>query len=157
MKKLNGIAALLAVAALSPSMVSAQEKNTDLSELKAQLALQQQQIEQLRQALEEQKKLLDARLKPAAASPAPEDRAKPRELGQVASTTPIIPLGPSVAPAVFPASMPPVSSTPVAGPQNDSRDAPSPLQFRLGDAYIIPIGFMDMTSVSRSTNPGSGI
>ncbi len=156
MKKLNGIAALLAVAALSPSMVSAQEKD-DLSELKAQLALQQKQIEQLRQALENQQKLLDARLKPAAPSPAPEDRAKPRELGQVASTTPIIPLGPSVAPAVFPASMPPVSSTPAAGPQTSATDAPSPLQFRLGDAYIIPVGFMDMTSVSRSTNPGSGI
>ena len=33
----------------------------------------------------------------------------------------------------------------------------APLQFRLGDAYITPVGFMDMTSVSRSTNPGSGI
>ena len=33
----------------------------------------------------------------------------------------------------------------------------SPLQFKLGDAYFTPVGFMDMTAVSRSTNPGSGI
>jgi hypothetical protein len=31
------------------------------------------------------------------------------------------------------------------------------LQFKLGDAYFTPIGFMDMTSVTRSTAPGSGI
>ena len=28
---------------------------------------------------------------------------------------------------------------------------------KIGDAIIIPVGFMDMTSVTRSTNPGSGI
>ena len=33
----------------------------------------------------------------------------------------------------------------------------SPLQFRLGTATFTPVGFMDFTSISRSTNPGSGI
>ena len=38
-----------------------------------------------------------------------------------------------------------------------STDQSSPLQFKLGDAYFTPVGFMDMTAVSRSTNPGTGI
>ena len=163
MKKLNGITALLAVAALSPSMLLAQEKpaaaqteRVDLSELKAQLALQEKQIEQLRQALEEQRKLLEASLKPAAASAEPADRAKPRELGQVASTTPMIPLAPPVAPAVFPGSMPAATTT-AAMPQKKDEDTKNPLEVKLGNSTIIPIGFLDMTSVSRSTNPGSGI
>ena len=33
----------------------------------------------------------------------------------------------------------------------------SPLQLRIGDATITPVGFMDMTSVTRSTNEGTGI
>lgn len=33
----------------------------------------------------------------------------------------------------------------------------SPLQFRIGTAYITPVGFMDLTSVWRSTAPGSSI
>ena len=159
MKKLNGIAALLAVAAWSPSMLPGQETGQDLSELKAQVALQQKQIEQLRQALEEQRKLLESSLKPAAASPAPEDRNKPRELGQVASTAPMIPLAPPVAPAVFPGPMPAAAATTTAAaaPQKSDTEAPSPLQLRIGDTYITPVGFMYMKAVSRYTNTGSGI
>ncbi len=45
-----------------------------------------------------------------------------------------------------------------AAPQQKAEaDAPGPLQVRIGNAYIMPVGFMDMTSISRSTNPGSGI
>src|SRR5579862_7666303 len=106
MTKLDWITALLAVAALSTSTLLAQEKQTaaqtegaELSELKAQMALQQKQIEQLRLALEEQRKMLEASIKPA-------EPVKPYNLGQVASTTPMIPLKPPVAPAVLPGSMP---------------------------------------------------
>src|SRR5262249_23550630 len=33
----------------------------------------------------------------------------------------------------------------------------SPLQFRIGTATVVPVGFMDFTSVIRSTNTGNGI
>src|SRR5437016_4200249 len=36
-------------------------------------------------------------------------------------------------------------------------DESSPLQLKIGDAYITPVGFMDFTSIIRSTNPGTGI
>src|ERR1019366_9892575 len=49
----------------------------------------------------------------------------------------------------------PITITPPS--QATTSDTSSPLQFKLGDAYFRPIGFMDMTSVTRSTNPGSGI
>src|SRR5262249_53357114 len=37
-------------------------------------------------------------------------------------------------------------------------DAPSsPLQFKIGDATITPIGFMDLTNTYRSTNAGTSL
>jgi predicted RNase H-like nuclease (RuvC/YqgF family) len=72
--------------------------NPEIERLKAQLAAQQEQIDQLRRALEDEKKVLDQASQP-----------KPPSLGQVASTTPIVPAGdaepvlhPGVAAAVAP-------------------------------------------------------
>jgi hypothetical protein len=43
-------------------------------------------------------------------------------------------------------------------PQAAANPVPdSPLQFRLGTAFITPIGFMDFTGVFRNHNPGGGI
>jgi hypothetical protein len=50
---------------------------------------------------------------------------------------------PGAAPAAAPAA------TPAAQPQADQS---SPLQFKIGDATIVPIGFMDLTNTFRSTN-----
>jgi uncharacterized coiled-coil protein SlyX len=55
--------------------------NPEIERLKAQLAAQQEQIDQLRRTLDEQKKTLDQ----ASQSQLP-------NLGQVASTTPVIPV-----------------------------------------------------------------
>jgi predicted RNase H-like nuclease (RuvC/YqgF family) len=52
--------------------------NPEIERLKAQLAAQQEQIEQLRRAMEDEKKVLDEASRP-----------KPPSLGQVASTTPV--------------------------------------------------------------------
>jgi hypothetical protein len=56
------------------------------------------------------------------------------------------------------ASTYPVPSTVLPRPQKiDATQDATPLQFRLGDAYFTPIGFMDFTAVFRDTDPGSGI
>ena len=89
----------------------------DLAGLREQLARQQEQIEQLRAALAEQQKLLEALAQKPPAAPA----------------TPAKPL--------------------LAG---DGKPV-SPLSFRIGGADFTPGGFMDFTSVFRSTNVGSGI
>jgi hypothetical protein len=71
-------------------------------------------------------------------------------IGEVASTTAVLPPVPAAPPTFTP--------TPAPVPQAPHPDEPpSILEFKLGDAYFTPIGFMDMTSVTRSTNPGSGI
>jgi hypothetical protein len=121
----------------------------DVSALKTQLAEQQKQIDQLKTALEQQKKLIESL---ATAAPAQDKRdfALPRNsaLGEVASASPVLPPAP---PPVAPLAAPVTSSAQQNG------DTSSPLQLKIGDAYITPVGFMDMTSVTRSTNPGTGI
>jgi len=113
--------------------------NPEIEHLKAQLAAQQEQIDQLRRAMEDEKKVLDQASQP-----------KPPSLGEVASTTAIIPAG-DVAPVLHPGV-----AAALAPPQLDT-DPPSPLQLHLGTATITPLGFMDLTSVFRSADEGSGI
>jgi hypothetical protein len=113
--------------------------NPEIERLKAQLAAQQQQIDQLRRTLEEEQKTLEEVSRP-----------QPPSLGQVASTTPVIPVG-NVAPAMYP-GLPAVPSMQVA-----PEEAPSPLQIHIGTATIAPLGFLDFTTVFRSSDIGSSI
>ena len=125
-----------------------------LEELKAKLAEQEKQIEQLNSALEEQKKLIGSILKSQSEeSGSGASAATPQlpRLGEVASTSAMVPL-PPVAPMTAP------MTAAVMAPQAAAPAAPtSPLQFQLGSATFTPVGFMDFTTISRSTNPGSGI
>ncbi len=128
------------------SSTTASAPNSEIEQLKKMLLDQQRQIDELRRALAGNSAKTDAAPRsetPAATNP---PVTYPKS-GEVASTTPIVPSAP-MPPPVFPASSP---SPQVSG------EASSPLQFKLGDAYFTPVGFMDMTSVTRSTNPGSGI
>ena len=114
--------------------------NPEIERLKAQLAAQQEQIDQLRRALEDEKKVLDQASQP-----------KPPNLGQVASTTPIVPAG-DAQPLLHPGM-----AAAVARPPQLDTEPPSPLQIHIGTATITPLGFMDFTSVFRSADEGSGI
>ena len=162
---LIGVPAVLAFAAVSPaaddSNVSASPKaaaaessnsSPEVQELKRQLAEQQKQIDELRMILLGQKKQIDtvtnATAAPAApASPATPDPAK-RGIGEVASTTPILPPAPIHASLVPP--LPQKTNVQVVATSEDN-----PLQIKIGSATIQPIGFMDLTNTFRSTNAGS--
>ncbi len=125
---MNKLAWALALAL--PLAMAQSPANPEIEQLKQMLADQQRQIDELRHQL-----------------------GMPRNahqgIGEVASTTAILPPAPAV-PAFVP--------TPVLPPPPQQTTASeSPLQFKLGDAYFTPVGFMDMTSVTRSTNAGSGI
>jgi hypothetical protein len=146
---LSSIALMLASTTFVPA---ASAGDGDFAELKAQLAQQQQQIEQLRKALDEQKKLLEAAIKPADAG-STQDRVKPFDVGQVASTSPIIPLGIPLKPAAIPAPIP----VPAAAAPQVEVPPPSPLQIHIGEASITPVGFMDLTNTFRSTNAGTSL
>jgi hypothetical protein len=133
--------------AIGADDASTAQNSSDVDKLKSQLAQQQIQLEQLKIALEAQKQLIDALAK----SPAVLNTAKkPASLGDVASLTPMVPAGP--APDLN--TLPAVSSSSL---QAADGDAPSPLSLKIGNSYITPIGFMDFTSVNRSTVGGGGI
>lgn len=120
-----------------------QTQGTDIDELRALLTAQQKQIEELRSALEEQKKVID-KLAPEQSNDARFSLPNTKKLGEVATTSPILPAAPA----------------PLPSPQATSdnvMDETAPLQLKIGNAFLTPVGFMDMTAVSRSTNPGSGI
>lgn len=142
---------------VAPSPANSQDPSgQNMDALKAQLAAQQKQIDQLKLALEDQKKLIE-RVTAAPAQPGQDSMALPRgkALGEVASATPIIP---SIAPAAKPAlssGQPASSSTnPCDGPP-DTNAVPPYLRF--GSVCITPVGFMDATFVWRDKNAASGI
>jgi hypothetical protein len=144
---------------------------SEMEQLKQMLLEQQKQINELRRMLLERGDFATTHPSivpapapsvpaPAAAAeaassapPAPVKHDVGNSIGEVASTTAALPPPP---PASAPLNPPSSSSSPAAGPPPQG-DQTSPLQLKIGDAYITPVGFMDMTLVSRSTNPGSGI
>src|SRR5260370_12968900 len=143
---------------LSPASQS-QFNDGDVARLKAQLAEQQKQIDELKLALQDQKKLIE-RVNNSA--PAPENRhfALPRNnaLGEVASTTPFIP--PAPAPAVAPAAASSALQKPAEGPANPCEANPegqTPAFIRLGSTCLVPVGFMDLTALWRDKNAASSI
>ncbi len=131
---------LLAGGLMAPARAQESAGNPEIDKLKAQLAAQQEQIEQLRRTMEDEKKALDEASRP-----------KPPSLGQVASTTPVVPAG-DPAPALHPGL-----DAALSPQQAAEMPPPSPLQIHLGNATITPVGFMDMTYVFRSKDVGSSI
>ena len=163
LRYLIGVPAVLAFAAVSPAADDSPEASTatkvsagqpasqspEVQELKRQLAEQQKQIDELRMILLGQKKQIDT-VTNATAAPAVPPATDPsntsrRGIGEVASTSPILP------PAPIHASL--VPPLPQAAPAAE----PNPLQIKIGDATIQPIGFMDLTNTFRSTNAGSSL
>ncbi len=78
-------------------------------------------------------------------------------LGQVASTSPLIPKSVSKLENASGRLAAAPSAAPIANPQNKQAEETAPLQLRIGNAYITPVGFMDFMSVWRSHDGGSGI
>lgn len=115
-------------------------ESLEIIQLKKLLVEQQRQIDELRRMITGQS--ASVAVKPAVEPPAPVRPSFPK-LGEAASTTPMIPSASSV-----PASQSP--KEPVA-------NLASPLQLKIGDTYITPVGFMDFTALFRDTTPGSGI
>ncbi|HLI86173.1 MAG TPA: hypothetical protein VKV17_19815 [Bryobacteraceae bacterium] len=143
-------------------------RSDELAKLRAKLEQQQKQIEALQQALTEQQKAVDKALgdKPAApadttgaaqaAEAAQENVLKAPNLGEVASTTPIIPRGvaPSLPSSLGIAAVPQV--VPKVGTAGETIPD-SPLQLRIGNTAITPVGFVDATNTWRSTASGAGL
>jgi hypothetical protein len=134
--------------------------DNDVATLKAQLAEQQKQIDALKSAMEEQKKLIEKAASSVQARDSQDSFALPRNkaLGDVASTTPIIPSIAPVAPVIAPAVNRGQAPAGGGNPCEAGLDTNSvPPYLRLGSVCIIPIGFMDATFVWRDKDGASGI
>ena len=132
-----------------------QVDNAELNALKAQVAEQQKQIDQLRSTIEN----LERSMK-TAASQENREFALPRNraLGEVASTTPMIPPVPVAAALATPAAN--VAQPPAGPPRNPCEanpEAQAPAFLRLGSTCLVPVGFMDLTAVFRDKNAGSSL
>ena len=159
------------------ALVMAQDKGTentsgtsqtqDIASLKAMIAAQQKQLDALKQALDNQQKLLDqaaasttSAASTVAASATPTDKITPPNVGQVASIAPIFP---AVAPATLAAlpAIPVPQAAPAASSGGNPCEAPTdtkvPAYIRIGSTCVVPVGFMDLTSVWRSKDVGSSI
>lgn len=151
---------MLCSAILFGTSLPGQSTDNEVAALKAQLAEQQKQIDALKSAMDEQKRLIERAASAATpVQPGQDTFALPRNkaLGDVASTTPIIP---SIAPAVAPSLSGAQKTTTDAsnGPCDGPLDTNSvPPYLRLGSVCVVPIGFMDATFVGRDRNAASGI
>jgi hypothetical protein len=119
----------LAPAAEKEDVTVAAPTAAEINQLRQMILEQQRQIDDLRRAMAELKRT-------------PDERPSYKKLGEVTSTTPMLPAPPPALPA-------PQQST--------AEETSSPLALRIGNTYITPIGFLDMTAVFRDTDAGSNV
>ena len=122
----------------------------EVEELREQLQAQSELIKQQQekvQALEEKLKASSAGRENVSLSPEP-------TAASAANSS-----GPAGAASAVPASATVAAASPASPPASPQANAPpeSPLQLRVGTAYITPVGFMDFTGVFRNHTGGSGI
>jgi len=134
--------------------VPAPSTDSDVATLKALLTEQQKEIDALKSAMEEQKKLLQ-RATGLDTFALPRNKA----LGEVASTTPIIPsISPAVSSGVSPALNGGQKTTTPGNPCEAGPDTNAvPPYLRLGSVCIAPVGFVDATFVWRDKAANSQI
>lgn len=120
-----------------------QDLRSLVEEQSAELRAQREELEAERAALKEQQ------LKTAALEEKLGVTSEPSTARVAASSTVAL-----AAPAL---SMTPVQPTSPVSPAQKDSDEDSPLHFKIGSAYITPVGFMDFTGVFRSHDEGSGI
>ncbi len=131
----------------SPQSNDAGKSRRQIASIRKQLLKQQAEIAQLLERIRQ----LEAQVEPhpaAARPPAPSEQTTTE-----ASLTPVVPA--SKAADASPVSLPAMLGG--AASSSGEAGAPSPLQFKIGSAYITPVGFMDFTSEWRNHDAGSGI
>jgi hypothetical protein len=152
---LNAAEDITTPASTTTSTNGAQSPSDEIAQLRALLAAQQKQLESLQHAVEQQQKLLEK----TADSTNALQTLRPN-LGSVASITPVLPVPAAAMPALpaYPSPRPQAAPTAGGNPCEAAPDAAQvPPYIRIGNTCMIPIGFMDLTSVWRDKNAGSSM
>jgi hypothetical protein len=147
------------------AVVAGQSQNDEIAHLKATLAEQQKQLQLLQQTLQNQQALLEKALGSQTTGTGTSGRSPSGNfsgIGQVASTSPIIPVAPLPVAYPSPAIAGPLPQASASGDSGNPCESPEPsgpvpAYIRLGGVCITPIGFMDLTPVWRDKNAGSSM
>ena len=141
---------------------------TEIEQLKQMLADQQRQINELRQALTQRPKTEPESNVSASTGSSVIPRIDPtpvstyRNLGQVASTTAILPHAATLPvaralPAIPLPQAPAAASAASKNPCEADPDRTIPTFLRIGNVCVVPIGFMDFTPFWRDKNAASSM
>src|ERR1700674_730812 len=117
---------------------------SEVQDLRSLVEEQRAELESQRTALKAQQLKMEALEEKFGARPSESVATPAATTAAISSATPI-----SSA-----AAMPPA---PAANPAQKGNDEVSPLQFKIGSAFITPVGFLDFAGVWRSKTGGSGI
>jgi hypothetical protein len=101
-------------------------------------------VEELREELKAQQVKVEALEEKLGATPS---ESYPTPVNLASAAAPLTPISNTTA----------ILGTPATSPRQKEDDEASPLQFKIGSAYITPVGFMDFTGVFRSHDEGTGI
>lgn len=129
-------------------------RTDDVTALKQMIMEQNKRIAELQATMNAMQQRLDGTNNATQFASQPDPNPN---LGQVASTTPVIPkapANPAVAAGILPATP---AAKAVINPAAQESGETSPLQLKVGNAFLTPMGFMDFTSVFRTHDGGSGI
>ncbi len=128
-----------------------------LSELRARIAQQQEQIKKLQQAVDEQQKMLEQSLAKGTASNA---TSTATAAAATSDGTAVVATANNAGPVkLVPAlntGRPDIVKMP-RSMQKDESNIASPLGIKIGNTTFTPFGFIDFIGYGRSTNPGSGV
>ena len=117
---------------------------SEMQDLRSLVEEQRAELESQRAALKAQQLKMEALEEKLGATPSESVAIHPAITTAISSATPIS--GAIATPGA-----------PAATPAQKGDDEVSPLQLKIGSAYITPVGFMDFTGVFRSHDGGSGI
>jgi hypothetical protein len=135
----------------TPVKPEASAIESEVQDLRSLVEEQRAELEEQRAALKAQQlKMTALEEKLAGASP-----SSPTAEPTATPVTPVAMATPAVTPAIT--STAAISSAKAASADPAQNEETSPLQLRIGSAYITPVGFMDFTGEYRSKNGGSGI
>jgi hypothetical protein len=142
---------------------SSAELAAEIDQLRAMLKEQADQLEEQRQELAAMKAGLSHDASAASNSTAPSSTSSTTSAANALSITPAgsAPVATASNAATAPLANPAAAAVPAGpvpgSPQQMNATEHSPLSFKIGDAQFTPGGFMDFTSVFRSTGTGNGI
>ena len=131
---------------------------SEIDQLRKMILEQQRQIDELKRTMADQKSNdSTVAAKPDTSVPLPASRG----IGQIASTTPILPPLPAATTLAIPLPLPQAAAPNAAGsaqnPCEADPDKSIPTFLRLGNVCIVPIGFMDFTPFWRDKNAASSM